>query len=156
MARDGRLVKRNLNTQNATSTSNLKKHASKCWGEELVKAIMAVKSIHQARDVLKKKGNERDGSILAAFQKVGHEPVTYSSRPATNLESRVSHVKWICESYRPFSLVADKGYHRNMKTGPGRQHVYIPSPSTAARDVKLVFYGAQKKISELLQVSSDI
>ncbi|KAF7763751.1 hypothetical protein Agabi119p4_8288 [Agaricus bisporus var. burnettii] len=152
-ARDGRLVKRNINTQNATSTSNLKKHALKCWGEELVKAVMAVRSVHEARAVLKEKGGLRDGSILAAFQKAGHEQVTYSNRALTNLESRVSHVKWICESYRPFSLVADQGYHRNMKTGPGRQHIYIPSPSTAARDVKRVFYGAVKKISEILQSS---
>ncbi|EKM80872.1 hypothetical protein AGABI1DRAFT_126923 [Agaricus bisporus var. burnettii JB137-S8] len=48
LACDGRLMKRNLNTQNATSTSNLKKHASRCWGDELVKALMAVKSIHEA------------------------------------------------------------------------------------------------------------
>lgn len=86
-ARDGHLVKRNINTQNATSTLNLKKHALKCWGEELVKAVMAVRSVHEAWAVLKEKGGLRDGSILAAFQKAGHEQVTYSNRALTNLES---------------------------------------------------------------------
>ncbi|KAG6839135.1 hypothetical protein C0991_005489, partial [Blastosporella zonata] len=147
----GRLVKRNMNTANATSTSNLRQHALRCWGEDVVKAAMDVKSIHEAREVLKDKKNLKQSSIRVAFQVAGQKQVTYSDRLPTNLKTRVNHVKWVCESNCPFSIVDDKGYHRIMKTGPGRQHTYIPSTSTVSRDVKSVFLGAREKISWLLK-----
>jgi hypothetical protein len=113
---------------------------------------MQVKSIQQAREVLKDKNNLRDSSIRVAFQMAGKQQVTYSDRLPTNLETRLNHVKWVCEDVRPFSVVEDKGYHQNMKTGPGRQHTYIPSASTVSQDVRKVFLGAREKISWLLKV----
>ena len=106
-----RMVKRNIKTANATSTSNLRSHAVRCWGEDVVKLAMNVKSIHDAREILKDRGNLRNSSIHAAFQKAGKQDVTYPDRLLTNLEVRVNHVKWVCESSRPFAIAGDKGYH---------------------------------------------
>ena len=122
------MVKRNIDSANATSTSNLKGHATQCSGEDIVKAAMKVKNLDQARNVLKDKNNLRNGSIALAFQKAGQETVTYPTTPPTNLEVHVNHVKWMSESHRPFAIVDDKGYHRNMKWG--RPHQYIPTADT--------------------------
>lgn len=112
-----------------------------------------MKDVHDAREVIKDKGNLRDSSIYAAFEMAGKKQVTYSDRLPEKLDTRVNHVRWVCEDTRPFSVVEDKGYHRNMKTGPGRQSTYIPSASTVSRDVKKVFLGAREKIAYLLKVS---
>ena len=113
---------------------------------------MNVKNLDQARNVLKDKNNLRNGSIALAFQKAGQETITYSTTPPTNLEVRVNHVKWMCESQRPFAIANDKGYHRNMKIG--RPHQYIPPADTISRDVRYVFIRAREKIARLLQVCS--
>jgi hypothetical protein len=75
--RNGRNVCRYLGSSDATSTSNLKRHATTCWGEETVEAASNAKDVHAARAVLSKL-NLRDGSISAAFERVGKEKVTYS------------------------------------------------------------------------------
>ena len=145
-----RFVKRNIDTGNATSTSNLRAHANKCWGVDTIKAAMGTGSLSKAREVVRDKNNLRQGSITVAFQRAGKEQITYSHRSPTKLESRVHHVRWMVESKRPFALVDDKGYHRNMKEG--RPDHYVPSSSTVSRDVKKVFVGAREEISKLLKV----
>lgn len=85
----GRSVWRYLDTADATSTSNLRRHARICWGDEMVAAAGTVKDVYAARAVLAKP-NQRDGSITAAFERIGSEKgtVTYSNRPLTKAETR--------------------------------------------------------------------
>jgi hypothetical protein len=50
-----------------SSTSNLRKHAKKCWGEDTVKAADETKDIKRARDILAKSGLA-NASITAMFE----------------------------------------------------------------------------------------
>jgi hypothetical protein len=50
---------------------------------------------------------------------------------------------------RPFNIVSDKHFQSLMKTG--RPGYYIPSPSTVAHDVKLVFVNARQRIAQMLK-----
>ena len=86
--KNARFVRRNLSTADATSTSNLQKHATLCWGKEVVDAAKAAGSALEAREVLKKKDGLRDGSIAVEFARVGQGKPTFSTRPPTKLESR--------------------------------------------------------------------
>jgi hypothetical protein len=59
-------------------------------------------------------------------------------------------VRWICESLRPFVIAADRGLRYLMKSG--RPTMWIPSPSTIARDVKLLFKRTRERIRQRLDV----
>ena len=82
---NGRNVRRYLDTTDAKSTSNLRKHAKICWGEEPVAAADATKNVHAAREAL---GKYKDSSITAAFRRVAKGKVTYSHRQHTTAEAR--------------------------------------------------------------------
>ena len=41
-----------------------------------------------------------------------------------------------------------------MKTGPGRTEIYIPSPTTVSRDVRLVFARTRVWVARILQVKT--
>lgn len=70
-------VRRYQDTQDASSTRNLRTHADKCFGEGVVAARMAgVKS------------QAKDGSIYAAFARSGQRPVNVTHRTHTNPERR--------------------------------------------------------------------
>ncbi|KAF8326140.1 hypothetical protein F5887DRAFT_866480, partial [Amanita rubescens] len=127
---NGRFVRRNLTTTDATSTSNLRKHAVSCWGLETVEAAKQAGTAQLTREVIEKKGNLRDGSITAEFARVGKGAITFSTRQPSKHESRADHARWMAESKRPFNLVKDGGYHRVMKNG--RPAHYIPSDRTIA------------------------
>jgi hypothetical protein len=161
---NGRMVRRYLDTSDAKSTSNLRKHAKVCWGEEEVAGADRTKDVHTAREALK---NRRDGSITQAFERVAKATVTYSHRQHTTTESRcfllilspskksnlmysAEIVRWVAESKRPFSIVNDRGFRSLMKTG--RPEYHIPSMQTVSRDVKRVFVHVRKRISKMLQV----
>ena len=104
-------VHRNLSTSDATSTSNLRKHAIQCWGKDIVDAAKAAGSAEGARGVLKKKENLRDGSIAIEFERIGKGKPTYSIHPPSKFEIRTDHVSWMSESKQPFNLVGNAGYH---------------------------------------------
>jgi hypothetical protein len=70
--RHGQDVRRYLNTADVTSTSNLRRHAKACWGEETVAAAGSVKDVYAARIVLAK-STPRDGSITAAFERLAKD-----------------------------------------------------------------------------------
>ena len=82
---NGRMVRRYLDTSDAKSTSNLRKHAKVCWGEEEVATADKTRDANTAREALKK---SRDGSITEAFEQVAKSRVTYSHRQHTTTESR--------------------------------------------------------------------
>ena len=79
------MVRRYLDTSDAKSTSNLRKHAKICWGEEAVAAADQTRDVNAAREAL---GKVKDGSITEAFERVAKGKVTYSHRQHTTTESR--------------------------------------------------------------------
>jgi hypothetical protein len=84
---NGRNVRRYLDTSDAKSTSNLRRHAKVCWGEEAVEAASQTKDVHAARDAMSK-AKPKDGSITAVFERIGKTKITYSHRQHTKTESR--------------------------------------------------------------------
>jgi hypothetical protein len=113
--KNGQQVRRYLDTGDATSTSNLHCHAKICWGEPVVESAGQAKDVYAAQDILAKRRDGPDGSITAAFERVGKEKVTYSHQQHTKSESRsvqipehvpVTHnlvfsaeiVRWVSES----------------------------------------------------------
>ena len=79
------MVRRYLDTGDAKSTSNLRKHARICWGVERVAAA----DYGAAFDLLKL---HKDGSITEAFERKGKGKVTYSHRQDTTTQSRCVNV----------------------------------------------------------------
>ncbi|KAM6495180.1 hypothetical protein JOM56_009803, partial [Amanita muscaria] len=127
--KNGWYIRRNLSTKDATSTGNLRSHAKKCWGEEIVKKVSKSGDVHNTRAILEK-CSLKDGTITAAFERVGKDSVTYSHRQHTTSEARAAFVRWIAQSGRPFEMVNDEGFHALMKTG--RLWYEIPSPTTVS------------------------
>ena len=84
---NGRMVHRYLDTGDAKSTSNLRKHAKICWGEEAVAAADNMRDVRAAREALGKLKSV-DGSITAAFERVAKSKVTYSHCQHTTTEAR--------------------------------------------------------------------
>jgi len=84
---NGRMVRRYLDTGDAKSTSNLRKHAKICWGEEAVTAADNTGTVQAAREALKKMPLV-NSSITDAFERVAKGKVTYSHRQHTTTEAR--------------------------------------------------------------------
>lgn len=63
--------------------------------------------------------------------------------------NRVEIVKWVTQSMRPHLIVSDPGFQCLMKMG--RPGYWIPSPSTVARDIKVVYKKTREKIARMLQ-----
>jgi len=160
------MVRRYLDTTDAKSTSNLRKHAKICWGEEAVAAADQTRDVLAAREALEKM-SKKDGSILEAFERVAKSKVTYSHRQHTTTETRcvfipqalglglislnrAEIVRWVAEGKRPFQIVNDRGFRTLMKTG--RPEYRIPSAETVSRDVKGVFVKVRQRIAKMLQV----
>ncbi|KAH6914555.1 hypothetical protein BKA70DRAFT_1093297 [Coprinopsis sp. MPI-PUGE-AT-0042] len=149
-----RIVKRFLDKQDSSSTSNLRKHAKGCWGEHILKEAEAAATLEVAREGLAK-AEMRDGRITTVFErqgKGGSDVLNHSSHLSGNSVSiGVNCVKWCAESMRPTQIVNDAGFHMLMKTG--RPHYRLPSARTVRRDTHVVFKAAKDRIVQLLQVS---
>ena len=80
-------MRRYLDTGDAKSMSNLRKHAKICWGEEAVAAADNTKNVGAAREAL---GKMRlvNGSITAAFERTSKGKITYSHHQHTTTEAR--------------------------------------------------------------------
>ena len=146
----GQHVRRYLDKADAKSTSNLRRHAKGCWGDEAVEAADNTKDIFAARDAMAK-ATHRNGSLTSAFERVSKgNRTSYSHRQHTKAEVRVVIVCWVAENMRPFLIVKDRCFHLLMKTG--RPEYNIPSPQTVSRDVKNVFVHCRRRIAKILQV----
>ena len=85
-----RIVRRYLDTTDCRSTSNLKHHATMCWGAENVeRALDAKVDIEGARVFL---AGLKDGSLTAAFERTGKGKVSYSHRQHTKAETRYANL----------------------------------------------------------------
>ncbi|KAG2088933.1 uncharacterized protein F5147DRAFT_587403, partial [Suillus discolor] len=121
-------VRRYLDKKDAKSTSNMRKHAKLCWGEESINMADEAKNANEARTII---SGAKNGSIVASFECKGKGKVIYSHH------------------LRPFTIVKDRGFQSLMKTG--RPEYYIPSPSTVSHDVQLVFARTRQRIAKMLQ-----
>jgi hypothetical protein len=81
------MVCRYLDTTDAKLTSNLRKHAKICWGEDVVATANETRDVLAAREALGKM-KMKDGLILKAFERVAKSKVTYSHRQHTIMESQ--------------------------------------------------------------------
>ncbi|KAJ7668058.1 hypothetical protein B0H17DRAFT_950144, partial [Mycena rosella] len=130
-------IARNQQSQDASSTKNLRTHATKCWGEENVKAAAGVKDLPEARRLFKANAGQKNARLTDMFKQhasTGGE--SFSHVPLTKEQSRL----------RPFAIAKDHAYCKLMKTG--RPTAYIPSPSTIARDVKVLFQKTRDRLKE--------
>lgn len=85
--KNGRDVRRYLDTTDAKSTSGLRRHAKLCWGEDAVDAADGTHDLESTRVVLAKT-KLHGGTITAEFERIGKKKVTYSHRQHTSTESR--------------------------------------------------------------------
>jgi uncharacterized DUF497 family protein len=165
---NGRYVRRYLDTSDAKSTSNLRKHAKICWSDDIVALADKTKDVGAAREALAGLKNV-DASITAVFERVAKSKVTYSHRQHTKTEARyviitmyllvfpddlvsAEIVRWVTESKQPFQVVNNRGFQMLMKTG--RPDFPIPSAETVSHDVKNVFINVHQRIARMLQVKS--
>jgi hypothetical protein len=84
---NGRMVRRYLDTGDAKSTSNLRKHAKICWGKEAVAAVDSTRDVHTAQEALGKM-KLVDSSITAAFECASKAKVSYSHRQHNTTKTR--------------------------------------------------------------------
>lgn len=65
---------------------------------------------------------------------------------------RMTMVKWVCESARPFDVVEDRAFLYGMKTGPNRPNLFVPKSQTLSRYVRIVYNRSRKLIRKTVKV----
>ncbi|KAF8173556.1 hypothetical protein K438DRAFT_1610677, partial [Mycena galopus ATCC 62051] len=123
-----------------SSTSNLKKHAESCWGQDAVRA-----RIQGASDPATLQG----GSIFASFARAGQRPVNITHRAHTDVEARAHIVRWIAEANRPVRIVEDRELKELL--GAGRPGFNMPSRRTVARDLNVAYEHCSGRVKTLLE-----
>jgi len=84
----------------------MRKHARKCWGEDVVAHVdKATNANEVCRTTVK--GSLDPQSITAAFEWKGRDKVTYLHHQHTKSEVWAEIVQWVSESKRPFNIVKD-------------------------------------------------
>ena len=80
---------RYLDTGDAQSTGNMRRHVAKCpcWGPDILKAADNASNLKDARENIVK-NYLRDGSITAIFVRKLKGKITYSHRQHTRAETR--------------------------------------------------------------------
>ncbi|KAE9399593.1 hypothetical protein BT96DRAFT_820371 [Gymnopus androsaceus JB14] len=122
-----------------SSTSNLKKHAMNCFGQDAV----------DAATIGANSSTRPDGSIFAAFGRQGARPVTVTHKAHSNAEIRAHLVRWITESNRSIRIVEDCHFRELMLAG--QPQAKLPGRRTVARDIKSSFERCEGRINQLLQ-----
>lgn len=140
-------VNRYLDSGDARSTSNLRKHVAKCRGDEALASADAMVTAMAARPCVEKM--VRNGTLTGAFsQSPGNK---FATRPLTKTEGEAFTAQWICESLRPFDIVEDPGYRRLVKTG--RPDFPTPSSKTLRQNVYNIYDRVLPRVSRMLKVS---
>ncbi|KAJ7670459.1 hypothetical protein B0H17DRAFT_844915, partial [Mycena rosella] len=134
-----------------SSTSNLMKHAKKCWGADIVKARM------QGVDA-----QAKDGSIFSAFARANERPITHSqkrssgtilphlhSQTLTTSNLRAHIVRWVVESNRPLVIVEDREF--KFILGAGRPEYRLPGRRTVSRDLNASYERCRTFVEQLLK-----
>ncbi|TFY51890.1 hypothetical protein EVJ58_g10323, partial [Rhodofomes roseus] len=79
-------VRRYLESKDATSTGNLRKHARKCWGEEALAAADRMSTASKAKDSVEK--YRRTQNLKIAFGAASKKTFKYSTVQHTPTETR--------------------------------------------------------------------
>lgn len=85
-------MRRFLDTADKGSTSNMRKHAKHCWGDDIIKKADEAKeelTLDNIWEGLAEAKNTQDGSIVAFFDRKGKAKVRYMIRQHTYEESRL-------------------------------------------------------------------
>ncbi|KAF8870739.1 hypothetical protein BD779DRAFT_1415763, partial [Infundibulicybe gibba] len=98
-------IRRYQDSQDRAATSNLKAHATKCFGRDIVNAAFNNAQV-----------NCRDGSVFAAFAQLS-QPATVSHRIHTSEETRMHIVQWCTESHHSHCIVRDREFQSLMMAG---------------------------------------
>ena len=98
-------VRRFLDKWDAKSTSNMCKHAKKCWGDMVVTSADSTKNANEVRAPTVM-GALNPQLIMAAFEWKGKGKVKYSHRQHTKTEARAEIVPWVAESKRLLEIYA--------------------------------------------------
>ncbi|KAF8314397.1 hypothetical protein F5887DRAFT_894985, partial [Amanita rubescens] len=117
-------VRRFLDKRDAYSTGNMRKHVKSCWGADVLAAADSARDLEEVRTKIVKDVLQ-NGSITAAFER--KNIVTYSHRQHTKVEIR----------------------YESLTTG--RPEIYIPSPETISRDVRLIYARTRERLTKMLQ-----
>jgi hypothetical protein len=116
--RNGRNIIRFLDKGDANSTSNLLRHAKICWGTEEVEAATAMRDLDAARDVLSKT-KLWDGMILAEFQRIFKDKVTYRHTQHTTTE--VKYILFLILFFFFIRILESRSYAGLLKVnGPSK------------------------------------
>ena len=90
-------VRRFLDKKDAKSTGNMRKHARKCWGDDVVISADKAETADEVRSTTAT-GILNPQSITVAFEWKGKGKVTYFHRQHTRAESRhvngVQDISW--------------------------------------------------------------
>jgi hypothetical protein len=132
-------VRRYQDSKDKGATSNLKTHAVRCFGEDVVEAAFGTKPTTE----------KRDGSIFASFARQGQAPVKVTHRAHTSDETRAHLARWCVENSCPTKIVSDQEFVTLMKAG--RPSTVIPSPATVRRDIKAIFEHCRERIDNILK-----
>jgi uncharacterized DUF497 family protein len=73
--------------QKDSSTSNLRRHAKKCWGADTLTLADTAKGPEEVRDKITG-AILKDSSVTVAFERKGKDKVTYSHRQHTKQETK--------------------------------------------------------------------
>ncbi|KAJ7898300.1 hypothetical protein B0H14DRAFT_2169173, partial [Mycena olivaceomarginata] len=121
-----------------SSTSNLKKHAIKCWGKDVVNGRL--------NNVDPK---QRDSNIFAAFSRADQRPKRAAHRVHTEAELRAHLVRWVAESNRPIRIVEDREFREI--SAAGRPELNIHGRHTLARDLSAAYERCRAHVQSLLE-----
>ncbi|PPQ84145.1 hypothetical protein CVT24_002213 [Panaeolus cyanescens] len=144
----GPFVRRYVDTANAKSTSNLKIHAVKCWGPDLVRRGLAQESRQAVKEGLANV-KMKDGKLTAVFKRAPGAVVSYLLVELSYTETRVECVRWVSEHMRPFTIVEDAPFLKIVRSG--RPKFRIPGRHTVARDTHAVFKVVKERLKRLFQ-----
>ena len=86
-------MRRFLDKGDAKSTGNMRKHARKCWGNDVVLSADKAQNADEVRATTVS-GILNPTSIMAAFERKGKGKVTYSHRQHTRTELRYVNGLW--------------------------------------------------------------
>lgn len=85
----GVTIRRYLDTNDKGSTSNLRNHSRKCWGDKVFSTAYEMKDVGKVREVVEKLKASPNGNIAKMFASAEGKGVqSYSTRQHTAEESR--------------------------------------------------------------------
>ncbi|KAJ3836237.1 hypothetical protein EV361DRAFT_804856 [Lentinula raphanica] len=121
----GEKIRQGINTGDRGSTSNMREHVKKCWGED---ALTAVKdcTLEQARDAVKKYSKGKQTTLTLVIKTVKTWFKTFSTRPPEK-----EKIRWLQKE--------------------GRPNHYVPSKATVARDVKKLYEATKEQLAKELE-----